>query len=73
MQFYEGMMVYIEGDAAAITTSDYTCRVASPALIVDTPDLNDDYVLVSIEEIDGDHNAWVYVQKTAVRPLRGAR
>lgn len=69
MELHKGMMVYIEGDAAAITTSDYTCRMATPAQIVDEPYEEDDYVLVSAEEIDGDHNVWVYVLKSAIRPF----
>lgn len=68
-EFRKGMVVYIEGDAAAITTSDYTCRMATTARIVDEPDESDDYVLVNADEIDGDHNVWIYVLKTAVRPL----
>lgn len=69
MELHKGMMVYIEGDAAAITTSDYTCRMATVAQIIDEPYTEDDYVLVSAEQIDGDHNVWVYVLKTAIRSV----
>ena len=69
MDFTMGQTVYVEGDAAAITTSDYTCRVASPAIVVDDPDPESEYILLSIDSIDGDHNAWVYVKKNYVRNI----
>lgn len=67
MEFRQGQRVYVEGDALEICTADYTARIASMATVVDEPDPRDDYVLLSVDRIGGDRNAWVYCLKKSVR------
>ena len=67
MSFREGERVYVEGDAPEICTAGYMVKIASWATVVDTPDPNDKYVLLMIDKIGGDRNAWVYVLKDKVR------
>ena len=66
MNLIQGMRVYIEGDASEICTEDYTVKIASMATVVDEPEPDNDYVLLSIDKIGGDRNAWVYVRKDAL-------
>lgn len=66
MSFREGERAYVDGDAPEICTAGYTVKIASCATVVDTPDPDDEYVLLSIDEVGGDHNAWVYVLKDKV-------
>lgn len=67
MELRQGMRVYVEGDASMICTASYTVRIASFATVVDEPDPTDDYVLLSIDKVAGDRNAWVYVRKDALK------
>ncbi len=73
MEFERGQRVYVEGDAPEICTASYTVSVASWATVVDGAGKDDDYVLLSIDEIGGDKNVWVYVKRDKVRlnPYKG--
>ena len=71
MTLIQGQRVFVEGDASEICTADYTVRISSWATVVDEPEPEDDYVLLSIDKIGGDRNAWVYVKKNCVRCGRG--
>jgi len=67
-----GKRVYVEGDGADICTADYKCHISSWATVIDAPDPDNEYILLSIDRVGSDRDAWVYVKKTAVRTTEDA-
>lgn len=70
MEFIQGQRVYVEGDGNEICTANYISKISSWATVVDEPAPEDEYVLLNIDKVGEDRNAWVYVLKTSVKHKR---
>lgn len=69
MDFVKDQRVFVEGDVSKICAADNIARISSAATVVNVPAPDDDYVLLSVDEIGGVRNAWVYIRKDSVRAM----
>lgn len=65
----EGDTVVLDGDSAEFGLEDYNVRISTTALVLETPAPEDDDVLVTIMEIDGDAYVTAHVRRDKIRKL----
>lgn len=65
-----GTRIWLSGDSADYGISDYNVRISSRATVLVDNNPNDPFVLVSVDEIDGDRNVCVSIRRSALSDLR---
>lgn len=65
-----GTRIWLSGDSADYGISDYNVRISSGATVLVDNNPNDPFVLVSVDEIDGDRNVCVSIRRSALSDLR---
>lgn len=66
-QLRAGTRVYVSGDSADLGIEDYNVRVSTVGVLVTDAAPREKRVLVTLDEIDGDQNVTVLVNKRALR------
>lgn len=66
MVLKEGDRVIVSGNSDTLWINDYNVRVSTFATVLKTPNRYDKKVLLSLDEIDGEHNVICMVRRTKV-------
>lgn len=67
----ENDKVWVNGDSVVLGIKDYNVRVDTLGTIIETPRKYAKKVLVSLDEIDGDHNVACLVYKSKIDLFKG--
>lgn len=61
-----GERVFVSGDSAELWIEDYNVRISTPATVMETPTKNAKKVLLTLDEIDGEHKVCCMVRKSKI-------
>lgn len=64
-----GARIRISTDSAELGIKDYNVRIDTDAVLLDPAYPEDNVVLATLDEIDGDHNVTLWVPRDKVRLL----
>ena len=62
----EGTLCYVSGDSNILGLTDYNVRVSTPAIVIRDCLPKEKNILLSLDEIDGDHNVLAFIPKKYV-------
>lgn len=61
MKYEKDTKIWVSGDSADLGIEDYNVRVSTSGIVEVAPTANGKKMLVTLDEIDGDHNVCVAI------------